>query len=82
MAKPFIKLRAKMLGMDINQKDLAESIGISASVMSLKLTCRSPFLMSEMYAICDKLDIRDSEIAEYFPRKEVQNMIGRNISKF
>lgn len=47
MAKPFVRLRAKFLEEDVDQKSLARLINIDPSTLSKKLMGYSPFTSDE-----------------------------------
>lgn len=62
MAKPFVRLRAKFLEEDVDQKSLAGLLHIDPSTLSKKLMGYNPFTCDEMYMICDILHISDDEL--------------------
>lgn len=70
--RSYAKLRGRMSEYGHSSKSLAAAIGISESCFGNKLTCRSPWTLPETYAILENLDIPVSEIAIYFPPKEVK----------
>lgn len=71
--RSYAKLRGRMSEYGYTNKALAEAIGMKASCFGNKLVCRSSWTLAETYAILEKLDIPISEIATYFPPKEVQS---------
>lgn len=72
MAKPFVRLRAKFLEEDVDQKSLAGLLHIDPSTLSKKLMGYNPFTCDEMYKICDILHISDEELHIFFPRRQEQ----------
>lgn len=72
MAKPFVRLRAKFLEEDVDQKSLAGLLHIDPSTLSKKLMGYNPFTCDEMYMICDILHISDEELHIFFPRRQEQ----------
>jgi transcriptional regulator with XRE-family HTH domain len=54
---------------------IAEKIKINASTLSQKLMAESPFTLSEIYNICDVLNIPDKDINKYFPKTDIIHML-------
>ncbi|MFT9057087.1 MAG: helix-turn-helix transcriptional regulator [Ethanoligenens sp.] len=61
------KLRALMVEKDIDQKYLCKQLGKSQGYISARITCKKPWSMDEVYAICNLIGIRHEEIPTYFP---------------
>lgn len=66
MAYNYRKLLGRIRECGLTHKELAEKIGITKGTLSLKLNCKNDFNASEMGAICDVLDIPETEIGIYF----------------
>lgn len=69
--RSYSKLRGRMSEYGHTNKTMGEAIGIKGTCFGNKLVCRSPWTLSEVYAILKVLDIPISEIETYFPPKEV-----------
>jgi predicted transcriptional regulator len=67
-ARPFGKLRGKLTEMDIDQMYLAEKIGLSDVTISLRMTGKREWLLSEMYAVLDLINETEEKLHEYFPK--------------
>lgn len=72
MAKPFKKLRMLMYAEGIDQAYIAECLGRGTSYVSMRLSGIAPWDMEEVYCLCDIFDIPHDQIAEYFPREDIQ----------
>lgn len=68
MAKPFSLIRAKLVEVDIDQKYLAELLGISISSVSRSLNNERPWLQTEQYKFMDEFNIPYCEMHLYFPK--------------
>lgn len=62
----YSKLLGRIKEKGYTQKDIAEKIGISESHLCQKLLGRYAFKQSEMQNICNILNIKGTEIGEYF----------------
>lgn len=69
--RAYPKLRGRMSEYGYTNKSLGEAIGMTGGCFSNKITRRSPWTLSEAYAIMKVLDIPISDIETYFPPKEV-----------
>jgi len=63
----FKKLKTLMFASDIRQADLCRMIGVSQTYLTSRMTGKNPFSLSDVYAICEALEIPHNEIVEYFP---------------
>lgn len=73
--KLFLRLRGRMMEMDINQKYLAQRLGFTPSALSDRFWAKKPFKLNEVYTICEILHIPMGEIAEYFPQNGKQSSV-------
>lgn len=55
----------------VNQKDMAELLGISVQAFSRKITGKGSFSQKDIVKICKFLDITIDEIGSYFYAFEV-----------
>ncbi len=61
------KLKAKLAGAGMSQKELAVKIGISENTMTQRMTKKSDFTLKEIRNICKELNITTgTEKAEIF----------------
>ena len=71
MAKAFHQeLRKRVSGSGYALADVAERIGIEPSSLSHRLQYKTPWRLTDVYAICDMLDIPYRDIHVFFPPKE------------
>lgn len=68
MAKPFQKLRARLLEYDIEQADYARRIGKSPRWVSDRLNGHMPWDTDTIYQTMEMLDIAPDEMHIFFPR--------------
>jgi len=64
------KLRQRMHEKDIDEAELASRIGISSTLMSLKLNNKACFVQSEILGCMTVLDIDGEDVGEYFFTKK------------
>lgn len=57
-------LRGLMSDRHISQRDLAKKLGVSVNTVNSRMTGKVPFRTSEIEAICEILDIRDSDMIQ------------------
>lgn len=68
------KLRGKMAEKKMNQKEMAESLGISTQAFNKKMNGKTRFSTNDAAIICQKLNIADmAERAEIFLDLPSQN---------
>lgn len=65
---PFYLLKSKMATFGISQEDLGDMIGRSRYYINSRLQCKQEFSLSDIYNICEELDIEKAEIPTYFPK--------------
>ena len=68
MARPFRKLRVRIMEKGMSHADAAQTIDCSPCAFSIKLNGKTNFTQSEMYALSDALDFPPEEFHLYFPR--------------
>jgi transcriptional regulator with XRE-family HTH domain len=66
--KYYKKLRMKMIMDGITQETLAELMELSTCTISNYFTGRIEWRLSQVYKVCDVLEIPYSEISNYFPK--------------
>ena len=71
MAKKFKKLKVALGSEDMIQADIAEILKRSATYVGDRMQGKRQFTISDVYAICGKLDIPFEKIPEYWPPDEV-----------
>ena len=71
----FAKLIGKMREMGISQEALAKEIGISQTSLNRKLNGHAQFVFEEINRICIALDIKSSNIVDYFFNDVIRNRI-------
>lgn len=64
----FRKLRGKLKEMDIDQAYLSEKLSLSEVTISLRMTGKRDWLLSEIYAVMDLIQEPYEKIPEYFPK--------------
>lgn len=62
----YCKLKGAIAEKGLNQKDFAALVGISESHFCQKLAGKYAFDQSEISKMCSVLDIKSSEIGDYF----------------
>lgn len=60
------KIKGKIIEHGYNMESFAKAIGISRQTLTKKLNGSSEFTVSEIYKICETLNIANSEIGTYF----------------
>lgn len=68
MAKPFSKLRGAMAEHGVDGKEIAKITGIESTAISLRMTAKRPWKLTEMYAIMDALQLPYEQLFLYFPK--------------
>lgn len=68
MARPFHKLRMRLLEFDYTQEDVARKTRLGRASVSARLNARKPWTLDEMYDILDMIGEPPSRMHEYFPR--------------
>lgn len=63
---PFWKLRARFRACGFRDGEVAASIGVSTSTMSLRLCGKKPWATKEINDICELLNIPQERVGEYF----------------
>ena len=67
MAKKYLKLRAKLLELDIDRGYLAKKLGVSAQSISNRMNDHFPWTSWEMYATMALINEPPEKLHEYFP---------------
>lgn len=67
MPRQFLKLRAKMLELDINEQYLAKKLELSSQSISNRLNNRYPWTLWEMYAALEILREPPERLFDFFP---------------
>ena len=68
MAKAFHQeLRRKVIDSGYTLSDIAERIGVEPSSLTHRLQYETPWRLTDIYCICDMLDIPYYDISIYFP---------------
>lgn len=65
--RPYQKLRGRLKEYGIEQKYLAELLGVSVSYLSARYSGREPWQQDHMYKIMELINADYSELAELFP---------------
>lgn len=68
MAKPFQKLRARMVEYDLKQAELAKKLGVGARTISDRMNAHMPWSADAMYRIMEMLEIPVDQMHVYFPK--------------
>ena len=66
MAFQYAKLKGRIVEKYKTQGKFAKEIGISEVALSKKMNARTSFSYDDIKLWCDKLDINNNEIGEYF----------------
>lgn len=74
MAFDYSKLSGKIKEKFGTQAEFAKAMGLSERSISLKLNGRVFFKQPEIAKACELLKIEESDVPEYFFKKEVQNI--------
>lgn len=64
----FLKLRVKMYELGVDQSYLSSKIGLGITSISLRMTCKREWSLSEMYAVMDLIQEPYEKLHEYFPK--------------
>lgn len=64
----FHLLRCKMQERGYDQVHLARALGMSRMTLSSHINGRWPWTLTEMYSVCDLLEIRYDQLHLYFPK--------------
>jgi transcriptional regulator with XRE-family HTH domain len=64
--KEFRRIKALMVEKGLTQGDLAKLAEMRVATLNLKLNGHNDFTISEMFKICNVLNIADSMIVHYF----------------
>ena len=67
----FKELKSEIVRHGLYAKDLARMIHMSESELSKKLNGKRPWLMQDIFAVMDALDIAPEKIAFYWPVEDV-----------
>lgn len=68
MAKPFQKLRLRMMEREVRNEDLARMLLTSQSAVSRRLNAKQDWSLEECYQVMEFLDLPASDMTKYFPR--------------
>lgn len=66
----FKSLKTAMYANDIDQKTLSKAMGKSTGYLSSRITGKKSFSLSDVYAICDYLNLPYEKIPDFFPKEE------------
>ena len=66
--KMFGKLRGKLVEMDIDYTYLSKEIDLGVTSISLRMTGKREWQLTEMYAILDLINEPYNRLHEYFPK--------------
>ena len=69
MAKPFYKLRAKIMENGMLLSDFEKKINKSHAYVSFRICGKKPWTVTEMYEISALLGIPRKDILEHFPEQ-------------
>lgn len=61
-----IKIRSRMYDLGIKEEYLAEKLKLAQSSLNLKINNKRSVTIEEMFSISDILEIKDSELREFF----------------
>lgn len=64
----FRKLRGKMRELDVDQRYIADKLGVSAVCVSQKMTGKHQWKLDEMYALMDFMREPYDKLNEFFPK--------------
>lgn len=64
----FRKLRGKLRELNMDQAYIAKKLGLSEVTISLRMTGKREWLLSEMYAVMDLIQEPYEKLHEYFPK--------------
>lgn len=68
MAKPFHKLRMRLMEFDYTQEDIARQTRLCLASVSARMMAKKPWSLDEMYILLDMIGEPPSRMHEYFPR--------------
>ena len=63
------KLEDRLTECGMTKQRLARILDVSSGTISNRFRCPGEWKMSEVYAVCDLLNISPLDICEYFPRE-------------
>lgn len=63
------KLEGRLTKCGMTKQRLARILDVSLGTISNRFRCPGTWTMSEVYAVCDLLNISPLDICEYFPRE-------------
>ena len=63
------KLEGRLTKCGMTKQRLARILDVSPGTISNRFRCPGTWTMSEVYAVCDLLNISPLDICEYFPRE-------------
>lgn len=63
------KLEGRLTECGMTKQRLARILDVSPGTISNRFRCPGTWTMSEVYAVCDLLNISPLDICEYFPRE-------------
>lgn len=72
MRKPFAKLRALMVELDVSTEEMAEVTGVCVTSLRDRLGGRSQWKPLEMLAVLERLGIEPQEVWTYFPPRDLR----------
>lgn len=61
-----LKIKSRMVELGLNQKDLANALGISSPTVSQKINNKRPMNLSEVQELVKLLKINEYELIKYF----------------
>ena len=77
MARAFRKLRCKLVEMDIQQKELADQLGVSPSTISTRLSGQLPWSVPEAVQVAGILGIPLDQLSVFFYDDSPESLAAR-----
>lgn len=77
MARAFRKLRCKLVEMDIQQKELADRLGVSPSTISTRLSGQLPWSVPEAVRVAEILGIPLDQLSVFFYDDSPESLAAR-----
>jgi len=68
MARPFLKLRARLAENGYTQQDMQRRLGLGSSTVSRRFNGVEEWRLTEIWEIMEWLDIPAQQMHEYFPK--------------
>lgn len=70
---PFDKVKGRMTELGISQMELSKQLYMSVSTLNEKINGKADFSFSQLGKIAEILDIKDSELNDYFFKYALRN---------